>query len=519
MLDLTHVKQDIKASLVVFLVALPLSLGIALASGAPLFSGVLAGIIGGIVVGLVSNSKTSVSGPAAGLTIIVIGAIHTLGDFYIFSVAIFLAGVIQVLFGVLKAGRIGGYFPNSVIKGMLAAIGIILVLKQIPHAVGFDVDYMGDESFFQNDGENTFSEILNAFQSLNLSAVIISLLSLILLNVWEKIAKDKKNWFFTFVPSPLVVVLLGVFLNEVIIVQFFSSRLEGVHLVDLPVDGGVASFLNEIRFFDWSGFLNFAVYKVALTLAIVASLESMLSVEAVDKIDPHKNVTNKNRELVAQGFGNIIAGLLGALPVSSVIVRSSANIESGAMTKVSTLLHGFWLLIALIVFAQWLEMVPLASLAAILIHVGFKLSKPSLYTQTAKLGKDQFIPFVVTIAAILFTDLLNGIFIGIVTGFIFVIISGLQKSVVVVNEGPDYLIRFMKDVSFLDKPKVIHIFDQIPRGSSVTIDGSNHIYVDNDVIVIIQDFLEVAIERDIQCQIIKSTFAINPFFKDSNEIA
>lgn len=511
-----NLKYDIKSSFVVFLVALPLCLGISLASGAPLFSGILSGVIGGLIVGFVSNSKTSVSGPAAGLTVIVLGAIHSLGDFYTFTVAVFLAGIIQIILGILKAGRLGEYFPNSVIKGMLAAIGIILILKQIPHAVGFDVDYMGDESFFQKDGENTFSEIFKAFKYLNLSAVIISFLSLSILIFWDRMIKKKKYAFFNTFPAPLFVVAIGVLLNEFILIKL-GSRLDGTHLVDLPVNGGIVSFLSEIHWPDWNGLYQLGVYKVAITLAIVASLESMLSIEAVDKIDPHKNVTNKNREFIAQGLGNMTAGLIGALPVTSVIVRSSANINSGALSKASTMLHGFWLLISVLFFCSWLELIPLASLAAILIYVGFKLSSPSLYKQTAKLGKAQLYPFLITIVAILFTDLLTGIFIGIISGFVFVINSNMHKTVVVVNEGPDYLIRFMKDVSFMNKPEVNCILSEIPEGSNVTIDGSNHVYIDNDIIVLIQDFLEVSKERNINCDIIRSNFAMNPFFKEGCE--
>ncbi len=518
MKDILSLKHDFKSSVVVFLVALPLCLGISLASGAPLFSGILSGIIGGVIVGFISNSKTSVSGPAAGLTVIVLGAINTLGDFYLFTVAVFLAGCIQILLGAFKAGELGGYFPNSVIKGMLAAIGIILILKQIPHALGFDVDYMGDESFFQIDGENTFSEILKAFKYLNLSAVMISFLSLAALFLWDIINKSKKYSFFNNVPAPLFVVLLGVVLNEFIFIRLFGSRLDQSHLVDLPIQGGFISFFSEIQRPDWNGFLNPGVYRVAITLAIVASLETMLSVEAVDKIDPSKNVTNKNREFIAQGIGNMAAGLVGALPVTSVIVRSSANVESGGLTKASTMLHGLWLLVSVLFFCNWLEMIPLASLAAILIHVGFKLSKPSLYIQTSKLGEAQMIPFLITIVAILFTDLLVGIFIGLISGFVFILKSNMHTAVVVVNNGPDYLIRFIKDVSFLNKPKVLSIFEKIPPGSNVTIDGSNHVYIDNDIIAIIKDFLEVSNDRRIKCQIIKSSYAINSFFKEKNEI-
>jgi MFS superfamily sulfate permease-like transporter len=509
-------KGDIKASIVVFLVALPLCLGVALASGAPLMSGILAGIVGGIVVGLLSDSKTSVSGPAAGLTVIVLGAINSLGDFYTFTVSVFIAGLIQLLFGFLKAGRLGGYFPNSVIKGMLAAIGIILILKQIPHAVGFDADFMGDESFFQNDGENTFTEIFKAFNFFNLTAITISGLSLLSLFIWDHQVK-KKNKFFEFLPAPLFVVVLGIALNEIFLARIFGIRLDKTYFVSLPNITGLTSFLSEIQWPDWDGLFQVGVYKVAITLAIVASLETMLSIEAVDKIDPHKNVTNKDREFIAQGLGNMLSGLIGALPVTSVIVRSSANIGAGSVSKLSSIMHGVWLLVSVMFFVQWLELIPLAALAAILIHVGFKLCKPSLFKQIYKQGKAQLIPFVITILAILFTDLLVGIGIGIATGFVFILTKNLQKSIVVVHEGEDYLIRFMKDVSFLSKPEMMKIFSEIPSGSAVVIDGTNHVNIDNDVIVIIEDFLEVCSERNIKYELLKSSFAINPFFKETNE--
>jgi MFS superfamily sulfate permease-like transporter len=396
---------------------------------------------------------------------------------------------------------------------MLAAIGIILILKQIPHALGVDVDFMGDITFFQNDGENTFSEIFKSINFIDIKAAIISVLSLAVLLYWDK-KVALKNKFFEFVPAPLIVVLGGVLLNELLFPKFFGVKLDGTHVVDLPLEGGVMSFIAELKLPNWQGLNQLAVYKVAVTLAIVASLETMLSVEAVDKIDPRKNITDKNREFIAQGIGNITAGLIGALPVTSVIVRSSANINSGARSKASAILHGFWLLIAVVFLSHALELIPLASLAAILIHVGYKLSQPSLYRRVAKLGAVQNIPFLVTIIAILFTDLLQGIFIGMIVGFIFVIRSSFKRSIIVVNEGPNYLIRFLKDVSFLNKPEMIEILSQIPKGSKVIIDGTNHVSVDDDVIMIIEDFMKAADEKQITFEILRSSFAINPFFKE-----
>jgi MFS superfamily sulfate permease-like transporter len=506
------ISKDIKASIVVFLVALPLCLGISLASGAPLFAGILAGIIGGIIIGSISKSHTSVSGPAAGLTVIVITAIETLGDFQTFTLAVLIAGALQVAMGCLRAGNAGSYFPNSVIKGMLAAIGLILILKQIPHFVGFDHSIIGDDAFLQKDGQNTFSEILLAAKAVNIGALLISLISLIGMILWDKQAK-KGNKFFQLMPAPLFAVLAGVLFNQLIISKFDGLYLTEDHFVSLPIEGGITSFINLFKLPNWEGFSNFAVYKVAVTLAIVASLETLLSIEAVDKLDPYKRVSNKNRELVAQGVGNFVLGLIGGLPATSVIVRSSANVATGNRTKLSAILHGVWMMLAVIFIPRYLELIPLASLAAILILIGYKLSPPSLFKQMKKDGYNQFIPFVVTVLAILFTDLLLGIFIGMMVGFFFVIRSSSKKSIVVVNEGSDYLIRFMKDVSFLQKPFMKKTLYKIPPGSSVVIDGSSHLRVDDDVISIIQEFQEASEERNVKCEIIKSSLALNRFFK------
>jgi MFS superfamily sulfate permease-like transporter len=513
MLDFKFIGQDMRASVVVFLVALPLCLGISLASGAPLLSGVVAGMIGGIVIGFFSNSHTSVSGPAAGLTVIVLNAITELGDFSSFTLAVLIAGIIQIGMGALRAGAAGSYFPNSVIKGMLAAIGLILILKQFPHAIGYDADFMGDEAFkgITTDG-NTFTDITNALRAFSWGAVIISSLSLLSMIFWEKLAK-KGIKFFQLVPGALFAVVLGIILNEYVYPHFASLYLTKDHLVSIPIAGGFGSLFDSFSLPNWGAFSNPAVYKVAITLAIVASLETLLSLEAVDKIDPRKRTSNKNKELIAQGIGNSLAGLIGALPVTSVIVRSSANINSGGATKLVSILHGIWLLLAVVLLTRVLELIPLASLAAVLILVGYKLCSPQLIRQMKKHGTNQLVPFLVTIIAILFTDLLTGIFIGIIAGFIFVFKSQAQRAIVVVNEGDDYLIRFMKDVSFLQKPWMTKALDEIPHGSSVVIDGSNHVYIDNDIISIIEEFLEVCDERNIKCEIVRSTLAHNNFFK------
>ncbi|MFI5390884.1 MAG: SulP family inorganic anion transporter [Bacteriovoracales bacterium] len=512
MFNTENLLKDLKASVVVFLVALPLCLGISLASEAPLFSGILAGIIGGIIIGFLSKSHTSVSGPAAGLTVIVLTAAQTLGDFYTLTLAVMIGGILQILFGLFRAGKIGGYFPNSVIKGMLAAIGLILILKQFPHLLGFDSTIIGDDAFVQKDKLNTFSTIVIAVKNLNWAALIISVLSLVIMIFWEIQAKKGKK-IFNFIPGALVSVLAGILINEFLFSKSSFFFLAKEHLVILPNEKGLSSFFATFRMPNWDAITNPLVYKSAFTLAIVASLETLLSVEAVDKLDPHKRVSNKNQELMAQGAGNIISGLIGGLPVTSVIVRSSANIASGGATKLTSIMHGFWLFLAVVFIPRFLELIPLASLAAVLILVGYKLCTPSLFKEMLAKGKQQFIPFIVTILAILFTDLLIGILIGLVVGFIFVIISSSSKSIVLVNNKSDYLIRFLKDVSFLNKPVMKKLLDGIPNNSSLIIDGSNPVDIDNDIIVIIEEFLEVCKERNIDCEIIKESTAINPFFK------
>ena len=402
-----YIKNDLPASIVVFFVALPLCLGIALASGAPLFSGLIAGIIGGIVVGGLSGSKIGVSGPAAGLAAIVLTAIGSLGGYENFLVAVVLGGVIQLIFGFLKAGIIGYYFPSSVIKGMLTGIGIIIILKQIPHFFGYDADPEGDFSFFQVDGENTFSEIFNAFNNISLGSTIIGLISLGILLLWSNVL-SKKGKIFNLIQGPLVAVVAG-------IVYFFVTGsgskfgVSAAHLVSVPVPDNLDSFLGQFSFPNFNAITNPEVWVVAFTIALVASLETLLCVEATDKLDPHKNVTPTNRELLAQGTGNVLSGLIGGLPITQVIVRSSANIQSGGRTKMSAIIHGFFLLISVILIPTLLNKIPLSVLAAILLIVGYKLAKPSVFVEMIQLGWKQWIPFTVTVVGIVFTDLLVGI--------------------------------------------------------------------------------------------------------------
>ena len=513
MLTFNNWKQDLQASLVVFLVALPLCLGIALASNAPLASGLIAGIIGGIVVGGFSHSQISVSGPAAGLTVIVASAIISLGSFQAFTVAVFFSGIFQICFCFLKGGKLGDYFPSSVIKGMLAAIGLILILKQFPHAVGYDADFMGDQAFNQIDGHNTFTEIFYALKSLHIGSIITAISSLMIILGWERLALNGRA-IFKLIPGALVAVVFSVILNELFKSLNSSLYIDSKHLVQLPFNGGFVDFFNGLSFPNWSHLTNPKVYMTAMTIAVVGSIESLLSVEAADKIDEDRRVTSKNRELFAQGIGNAISGFIGGLPVTAVIVRTSANATAGAKTKLSAILHGLWLFGCVVTIPHVLNLIPLSCLAVVLILVGYKLTKPELIKKMYKRGWDQFVPFALTIVAILLTDLLIGIGIGMVVGFFFVIKSSMHKSIVLVNDDREWLIRFHKDVSFLQKSELIEMFSRIPEGASVVIDGSKNVYVDTDIVDLIEDFMKRARSSGIKVELKKSSLSLNPIFKE-----
>jgi MFS superfamily sulfate permease-like transporter len=495
--------HDLSASIVVLLVALPLCLGIALASKAPLFSGIIAGVVGGIIIGLLSGSQLSVSGPAAGLTVIVATAITKLPSFEAFLLTVVIAGVFQLIFGFLKAGVIGDFVPNSVIKGMLAAIGIILILKQFPHLVGYDAaNFEGDESFVSGN-ENTFTGIFHSLQFFTPAAIMIGGLALMILLMWET-PSMKKISLFKFIPGPLVVVIMGVVVNELLKINKPSLALQDQHLVQLPVAESLSGFIGFLTFPDISFFNNPTVWTTAITLAIVASLETLLGIEAIDKLDPYKRVTPTNRELKAQGIGNIISGLIGGLPLTSVIVRSSANVTSGARTKFSAILHGVLMLICVMLIPGILNRIPLAALAAILIFTGYKLVKIPLIKEFYHKGWDQFVPFAVTIIAILLTDLLIGIMIGIVVGLFFMIRSNFRSSVLMVNDADKYLVRLRKDVSFLNKPIVKKMLEAVPADSYVLIDASRADFIDKDVIETINEFLAHAHLKNIQADVKKS---------------
>lgn len=489
-----HFKNDLSASIIVFFVAVPLCLGIALASGAPLFSGIIAGIIGGIVVGSISGSPLGVSGPAAGLAVIVVTSLATLGgNWNAFLTAVLVAGAFQLILGFLKAGFIAHFFPSSVIKGMLTGIGLLIILKQIPHALGWDKDLEGDDAFIQADGQNTFSEILKAFDFITPGAMVIALVSLAILILWDAILA-KKHKIFQVVQGPIVVVILGILMNVAYQHQWLPFNLETHQIVSIPVPESFNSFLQQFTFPDFSALSNAEVWKIGIVMAIVASLETLLCVEATDKLDPDKRITPTNRELKAQGIGNIISGLIGGLPITQVIVRSSANINFGGKTKLSAILHGIFLLISAIAIAGLLNLIPLASLAAILIVVGYKLAKPSLFTQMYRLGWEQFIPFMGTIIAILLTDLLKGITVGILLGIFYTLRHSYRNSHYVkdiksnVNGQSVHHLVLAEEVSFFNKASLLETLDAIPSNSRVIIDCSQSKAIAYDIIELIKNF-------------------------------
>lgn len=508
-----NLQQDLPASLVVFLVALPLCLGISLACGTLPITGLIAGIVGGIVVGAISGSQLSVSGPAAGLTAIVISGIAEIGLYEMFLLSVVLAGVIQLLLGIFKAGFVSDYVPNAVIKGMLAAIGIILILKQIPHFLGDDKDYEGDEAFFQTDGENTFTEIILALQNIEPGALMLGLLSVGILLLLD-LKWFKKQPLFKWMPAPLIAVFIGAFLNHMFGHWMPGCQLQAEHLVELPIFADPVQLYFSLPKIDFNGFTNFHVWKVGITLAIVASLESLLSLEAVDKLDPEKRISPNNRELVAQGTGNIVSGLLGGLPVTSVIVRSSANVNAGARTRSSAIFHGGLLLLSVLLIPGVLNLIPKSVLAAILILTGYKLAKVSLFKEYAKKGWDQLLPFLITVIVIVFTDLLTGIFAGLLVGLFFMFKSNFKNSVFLYKNDENYLLRFKNEVSYLSKPRVKKMLAEIPNGTSVLIDATKTSFVDKDIVEIIDEFIEHSDKHNIKIFIKREKGPNDDLFND-----
>ncbi len=486
---LSKIKNDIPSSIVVFLVALPLCLGIALASGAPLLSGLISGIIGGIIVGLISGSHTSVSGPAAGLTAVVLAAITSLGSFEVFLTAVLIAGAIQLALGLLRAGFIANYIPSNIIKGLLAAIGIILIMKQIPHAVGFDRDAEGDFSFMQADGENTISDILLITKYFSAGSIIISTISMLILIYWDKTPLKKLKFF----PASLAVVFLGIGLNYVFGMFQPALAISPNHLVKLPAIS--PERLSEVLHFpDLAAIANHKVWLAALTIAIVASIETLLNLEAIDNLDTQKRQSPPNRELIAQGIGNMVAGMIGGIPVTSVVVRGSVNVYSGAVSKASAIMHGILLLISILVLTPFLNAIPLASLAAILLVTGYKLTKLSIFKEMYDKGWNQFIPFVVTVTAIVFTDLLIGILIGMAVSIFFILRSNYKRPftlATVKHVDETIYVELASQVSFLNKATIKDTLWSIPPDSKVVVDASNTEYIDHDVQELLRDFKNV----------------------------
>lgn len=495
---------DWKSGIAVFLVALPLCLGIALASGAPLMAGLVAGIVGGMLVSLLSGSELSVSGPAAGLTILVANAIHELGSFAGFLIAVILAGIIQVALGLLKMGKIGGFFPSSVIRGMLVAIGIVIILKQIPHAIGDDLDFIGEFEFAQiADGQNTFTELLTSLSDIKPGALIISSIGFVLLFIWTS-AGTKFRWMQS-LPASLIVVLFGVGLNHIFEISFPQWYLGNSteHMVNLPIFNSRREVLDGLMQPDWSFFYNPNIYRIALTIAIVASLESLLSLEATEALDPQKRIASADRELIAQGMGNICSGILGGLPITSVIVRSSTNIYAGGKSRMSGFVHGALLLIAILALPNYLNKIPLACLASILLYTGYKLAHPAEFKKIISEGWKQWVPFLSTIIVVVGVDLLWGIFIGTIIGLIFVIITNYSAVFSVYQNGNEVLIKFQKDVTFLHKMALKEALRKIPQGAEVFIDTSKVHFMDHDIKQLIQEFIETAQERGIDADLKK----------------
>jgi MFS superfamily sulfate permease-like transporter len=499
----SFIKGDWKSGIAVFLVALPLCLGIALASGAPLLAGLVAGIVGGTIVSLLSGSELSVSGPAAGLTIIVATAIIELGSFPGFLVAVILAGGIQIALGLLKLGKIGGFFPSSVIRGMLVAIGIVIILKQIPHAIGDDLNFIGEFEFDQKDGKNTFSEILASFSTLKAGALFISAIGLIILFSWTKLGETFR--FMNALPASLFVVLAGVAMNESFAIWAPGWYLGDSkdHMVNLPIFASTSEVWSGLVSPDWSFITNSKVYSIALTLAIVASLESLLSLEATDSLDPLKRISSPDRELLAQGVGNVASGLLGGIPITSVIVRSSTNVYSGGKSRMSGFFHGILLLAAVLALPLYLNKIPLACLASVLLYTGYKLAHPSAFKKVIAEGWKQWVPFLVTVGVVVGVDLLWGIFIGTLVGLIFVILTNYSSVFTVFQNGNEVLIKFQKDVTFLHKMSLKEALRKIPAGSEVYIDLSKVHFMDHDIKQLIDEFIATAHERGIEADLKK----------------
>lgn len=499
-----HLFSDLSAGLVVFLIALPLCLGISLASGAPLFSGIIAGIVGGIVVGFASKGNINVSGPAASVALVIFTAIQTLGSFEAVLTAVIIAGVFQLILGFLKAGTIAYFFPNAMIKGILASIGLILILKQIPHAFGISEAYEGIESFRQNNGKNTFSEIAYLFNNISWGATIITLVSLFIILLWERpFMKNIK--FFKFFPSALAAVLVSIGINEIFKSSYPDFALSVVGLVQLPVADSLSGFFGFFTLPDFSYILKPEIYTIALSITFIASLESLLSTEAGDKLDPYKRKTSTNRELKAQGIGNILSGLIGGLPVTAVIVRTSANVSSGGRTKVATITHGIIMLICVALIPALLNLIPLAALSAVLFVVGYKLTSLPVYKSVFKQGKKQFLPFIITIIVVMFTDLITGILVGGTVAIFFVLRDNYKNAYIHNKVSKDssekITMSLSEETTFLNKADIMLYLSHLPENTEIIIDGAKAKYIHPDIYEIIDEFVENAEHRNIKVEI------------------
>ena len=500
---------DLPASIVVFFIALPLCVGISLASGASMHSGLLSGILGAIVAGSLSKSPLAVTGPAAGIAAVLLFIVKDVGSFQALLVAITLAGVLQIIYGYFKLAVVGHFFPYAIVKGMIAGIGTILLLKQIPHALGDDADYVGDVSFFQDDKHNTFTEIYEAIVHVSPVALMISISCLALIILLNRRKNNSTRWPL-YLPAPLLAVLLGVSINAIAQRYFPHLALSGEHLVRIPK---IDEWSSVFTFPDWKILGNKNIYLWAFVLSLVISLEALLSIEAADKMDPYKRITPLNHEIMVQGATNVCCGLLGALPVTTVIVRTSANINAGAKSKLSTILHGIILATSLLIFSNFLDKIPIACFAAILIVLGYNLTKIEIWKENYAQGKDQFIPFAVTVVGVVLTNLFIGIFIGILVSVFFVLRSNFHSSMLMVNTDNNYLIKFTKDVSFFNKPALVKTLDSIPNNSTLLLEGSIVKFIDHDVVELLNDYQKNASLKNITVDVKRTPHALHPFFQ------
>ncbi len=488
-----NIKNDLQAGLVVFLVAIPLCLGIAFLQKAPLISGIISGVVGGTVVAFISKSKLSVSGPSAALTGTVLFVMTSVGTFEGFLLAVCLAGLIQITLGVIKAGFIGHYIPSAVVKGELAAVGIILVFKQIPHLFGVDKDAEGDQSFVQDDGRNSFTEILEVFTNFSPGVLIIGLISIGIMILWNT-PFCKKNKILSLIPGALIVVLIGALINYLYSLYYPAYSIKPDHLVSLkdPSEPNSTSILQTLKFADLSALRNPNVYIGGLLIAAVSTIETLLNIEALDKIDPDSSITPTNRELIAQGAGNLVAGMIGGIPMTSAIVRSSANVNAGGRTKISVVFHAVLFVILVLIFPKIMEMIPLTSLAAILMFTGFKLTSPYIYKNVFRLGSDQFLPFITTIVVMLSTNLLIGVGCGIFVSIIFILKNNFKAPFKLINEEIDgrmtYFMKLSQNVPFINKGKILNVLLSLPKGSKIYIDGGRATFIDKDILEIFSEF-------------------------------